>query len=80
MHRPPADASRLSPLLLPSLHSPCSPQCRPLYRALYGSKSAAARQLALDTFTEHRASYHPIAAKVVGMDLKLSKPEEEGEA
>jgi hypothetical protein len=34
---------------------------RPLYRALSNSKSAAARQLALDTFLVHRPNYHPIA-------------------
>lgn len=37
---------------------------RPLYRALNGSKSEAARQLALNTFKQHRAAYHPIASKM----------------
>jgi leukotriene-A4 hydrolase len=42
---------------------------RPLYRALFRSKMG--RQLALDTFQEARASYHPIAAKMVAQDLGL---------
>lgn len=47
---------------------------RPIYRALHNSKSAAAKQLALDTYQGHKESYHPIAAKMVAVDLKLSKP------
>lgn len=43
---------------------------RPLYRALYRSKMG--RQLALDTFQAARASYHPIAQKMVAADLGLS--------
>jgi len=42
---------------------------RPLYRALYKSKMG--KQLALDTFTANRASYHPIAQKMVAADLGL---------
>jgi leukotriene-A4 hydrolase len=42
---------------------------RPLYRALFKSKMG--RQLALDTFTACRASYHPIAQKMVAADLGL---------
>ena len=40
---------------------------RPLYRALYRSKMG--RELALGTFAAARASYHPIAQKMVGADL-----------
>ncbi|KAG2497173.1 hypothetical protein HYH03_004762 [Edaphochlamys debaryana] len=43
---------------------------RPLYRALYKSKTG--RQLALDTFAEVGPSYHPIARKMVAADLGLS--------
>lgn len=39
---------------------------RPLYRTLHGSKSGAARQLALDTYQAHKQAYHPIASKMVG--------------
>jgi leukotriene-A4 hydrolase len=42
---------------------------RPLYRALFKSKMG--RQLALDTFTQCRAAYHPIAQKMVAADLGL---------
>jgi leukotriene-A4 hydrolase len=53
--------------------APCTALCtaprRPLYRALYKSKMG--RQLALDTFAAHRASYHPIAQKMVAADLGL---------
>ncbi|EFN56177.1 hypothetical protein CHLNCDRAFT_22427, partial [Chlorella variabilis] len=34
---------------------------RPLYRALHNSKSVAAKQAALDTYHEHKSTYHPIA-------------------
>ena len=42
---------------------------RPLYRALMRSKMGKA--LALETFTECKNSYHPIAQKMVGSDLGL---------
>ncbi len=42
---------------------------RPLYRSLYRSKMG--RALALSTFEEVRASYHPIASKMVAADLGL---------
>ncbi|KAL4448420.1 hypothetical protein ABPG75_005639 [Micractinium tetrahymenae] len=45
---------------------------RPLYRALNGSKSEAARHLALNTFKQQRNAYHPIASKMVAVDLKLA--------
>ncbi len=41
---------------------------RPLYRALYRSKSM--RQVALDTFQACKERYHPIARKMVAADLK----------
>jgi leukotriene-A4 hydrolase len=44
---------------------------RPLYRALF--KSAMGRQAALDTFRACRASYHPIAQKMVAVDLGLTE-------
>lgn len=43
---------------------------RPLYRALYRSKMG--KELARTTFEEARASYHPIAQKMVAADLGLS--------
>lgn len=49
------------------LHAACCRFLRPLYRALHSSKSAAAKQAALDTFAKHRSSYHPIASKMVGL-------------
>jgi leukotriene-A4 hydrolase len=42
---------------------------RPLYRALF--RSNMGRDLALKTFSEVRASYHPIAQKMVAADLGL---------
>lgn len=53
----------------------CLPAClqgrmkflRPLYRALFRSK--AGKQAALDTFAACRATYHPIAQKMVAADL-----------
>lgn len=50
---------------------------RPLYRAMYNSKSGAAKQVALETYAEHKDNYHPIAAKMVAVDLKLAQPAEE---
>jgi len=42
---------------------------RPLYRALYRSKMG--RETALSTFTAAKASYHPIAQKMLSVDLGL---------
>lgn len=42
---------------------------RPLYRALFRSK--VGKQAALDTFAAAKSSYHPIAAKMVAVDLGL---------
>lgn len=42
---------------------------RPLYRALYRSKMG--RQLALDTYEAKKDGYHPIARKMVAVDLQL---------
>ncbi|GAX73644.1 hypothetical protein CEUSTIGMA_g1095.t1 [Chlamydomonas eustigma] len=42
---------------------------RPLFRALFRSKMG--KDLALQTFSEARASYHPIAQKMVAADLGL---------
>ena len=44
---------------------------RPLYRALYGWE--AQRELAVQTFLEHRSNYHPIAAKMLAQDLKVAE-------
>ena len=44
---------------------------RPLYRALYGWE--AQRELAVQTFLEHRSNYHPIAAKMLSQDLKVAE-------
>ena len=44
---------------------------RPLYRQLYESGEQG-QQLAVDTFTAHKAMYHAIAQKMVSKDLKLS--------
>ena len=44
---------------------------RPLYRALHRSRSQAMRAFAQATFERARASYHPIAAKMVAQDLGL---------
>ena len=43
---------------------------RPLYRQLYES-GGEGRQMAVDTFTQHRTQYHAIAQKMVAKDLKL---------
>ncbi|KIZ00911.1 hypothetical protein MNEG_7056 [Monoraphidium neglectum] len=43
---------------------------RPLYRALYRSKIG--RQAALDTFKANAARYHPIARKMVAVDLEVT--------
>ena len=40
---------------------------RPLYRALFKKR----KEVALGTFREARSSYHPIAAKMVAVDLGL---------
>lgn len=42
--------------------------CRPTYRAL-AAASDSARELAVKTFTENRARYHPIAQKMIAKDL-----------
>ncbi len=41
---------------------------RPLYKGL-ASSSAEGKRLAQETFTVARATYHPIAAKMVAADL-----------
>ncbi len=43
---------------------------RPLYRRLYRSKIG--RDIAIDTFLEHKDIYHPIAAKMIAIDLKVA--------
>ena len=43
---------------------------RPLYRALY--KSRMGRNLAVSTFLSNKDFYHPICAKMVAQDLKVS--------
>ena len=45
---------------------------RPLYRALYES-GGQGRQLAVDTFMEHRSQYHAIARKMVAKDLHVAE-------
>eukprot|EP01116_Phalansterium_solitarium_P022122 TRINITY_DN7190_c0_g2_i1.p2 TRINITY_DN7190_c0_g2~~TRINITY_DN7190_c0_g2_i1.p2 ORF type:complete len:606 (-),score=250.62 TRINITY_DN7190_c0_g2_i1:216-2033(-) len=42
---------------------------RPLYRDLF--RSANGKQLALDTFQQHRDNYHNIASKMIAKDLGL---------
>lgn len=43
--------------------------CRPVLKTLFHCPGG--RQLALDTFEENRAFYHPIAAKMIEKDLEL---------
>lgn len=43
---------------------------RPLYRALHRSK--VGRRAARDTFEAAKPGYHPIAAKMVAVDLGMS--------
>ena len=43
---------------------------RPLYRALYEG-GGQGRQLAVDTFMEHRSEYHAIAQKMIARDLRI---------
>jgi hypothetical protein len=43
---------------------------RPIYRALFKS-SAKGKQLALQTFSKQKSSYHPIATKMLAADLGL---------
>ncbi|KAI8469949.1 MAG: hypothetical protein J3K34DRAFT_454135 [Monoraphidium minutum] len=43
---------------------------RPLYRGLYRSK--VGRQAALDAFKAHKGRYHPIARKMVAVDLEVA--------
>ena len=45
---------------------------RPLYRALYEG-GGHGRQLAVDTFMEHRSQYHAIAQKMVSKDLHIAE-------
>lgn len=45
---------------------------RPLYRALHQSKMGRETNVAVETFLEHRDFYHPIAAKMVALDLGLT--------
>jgi leukotriene-A4 hydrolase len=42
---------------------------RPLYKALYRSK--VGKEAALEQFKKVRATYHPIAQKMVASDLEL---------
>ena len=49
---------------------------RPLYRALYQSESG--KELAKETFEANYDFYHPIAAKMLSVDLGVSL-ESEGE-
>lgn len=44
--------------------------CRPIYRALYANE--ATRQLAIETFKEHKGFYHPKAAAMIAKDLHLA--------
>jgi len=43
---------------------------RPLYRSLYRSKIG--KEIAIDTFLEHKDIYHPIATKMIATDLKVA--------
>lgn len=51
---------------------------RPLYRELYAQP--AGKQLAVHTFRRERERYHPIATKMIAVDLGEAKPEAEAEA
>jgi leukotriene-A4 hydrolase len=44
---------------------------RPLYRLLYEAKNG--KQLAIDTFLNHKHFYHPIAASLIEKDLGLKQ-------
>lgn len=44
---------------------------RPLYRALYEG-GGQGRQMAVDTFMEHRTQYHAIAQKMIARDLHVA--------
>jgi leukotriene-A4 hydrolase len=44
---------------------------RPLFRDLYKSGGEKGKQLALETFAEHRSSYHAICQKMVAKDLNV---------
>ena len=46
---------------------------RPLYRLLYRSKMG--KDIAIDTFLQHKDIYHPIAAKMIAIDLKVASKE-----
>ena len=48
---------------------------RPLYKSLYRSKMG--RDIALATFLEHKDIYHPIATKMIAIDLKVAMKGEE---
>jgi leukotriene-A4 hydrolase len=43
---------------------------RPLYRRLYRSKIG--KNIDIDTFLQHKDIYHPIATKMIAMDLKVA--------
>lgn len=43
---------------------------RPLYRLLYRSKIG--KNIAIDTFLQHKDIYHPIAAKMIAIDLQVA--------
>jgi leukotriene-A4 hydrolase len=43
---------------------------RPLFRDLFRAQGVA-KQIALDTFAQHREAYHPIASKMIAKDLGL---------
>jgi len=51
---------------------------RPLYRALY--KSDMGKDVALKTFLANREFYHPIAAKMVAVDMSVGKSKDEDES
>jgi leukotriene-A4 hydrolase len=48
---------------------------RPLYKLLYQSEMG--RELAVSTFLQHKDFYHPICAKMVAIDLKVTGKEPE---
>ncbi|MGK3761875.1 MAG: leukotriene-A4 hydrolase [Bacillariaceae sp.] len=43
---------------------------RPLYRSLY--KSKIGKDIAVETFIKHKDIYHPIATKMIAIDLKVA--------
>lgn len=55
---------------------------RPLYRAMANSNNDdddMARKLAIKTFCNHKSEYHPIATKMISMDLEMAEKKKKKE-